>query len=695
MALGESLKFDLASDPTSLIKALTQAADGYDRLEGKAREFGSTGKAVAAELSQTADSIAADMVKAERATSALGAALGPELVAKFEQGELGLQGVIDKLRSLGASFDDIEADADELAASIRKLDEVDPGKFGGATRQSASDVDKLSDSARGANSALANMVGNTAQDVGELGGISGSTGVAIGQMAEYMSDAKLAGEGLGSAVASMAKVLGPILVLSSAVGVVSGLLDEQRRKAEESKQRVDQFGDAMADAADDALGLADSLRQSNDQLSEFDVKAGDFGGLLRDNLADIGQQLPLIGGLFGGTAEQITNLIPIMDAAGFSMYDLAKAIENGGLVGDEWTDTLLAALDAGKITMDQYEALSQAITKYGDEASRSRQFQQLLNVDLEEANAILQSLRDPLAQYSDQWKTLKEDLLNGSIETEAAISAINTLAESLGLTQAEVIALAQSELPDFIARAVGSVDALAVSFDDVTAGVGGASAGIAQLGDDANSAADGLARAGSEMERLAGLQGLLSEEQAVLGLLNGWDRVLKAAGDYWAAQQDETADTEKAYRDYRSQLNQFAQEVIRYAQTVEDIPEQKVTDLVLALQDGDINEIQTRLADLTADRNIRIGLDMPDKAGPIKFVIDTSGGAPVLAGGNAGPTIVNTRPTASTPPPAFTPSDLDRILAAGGTSITNNYTIGQDPETTRAQQREYDLWDPR
>lgn len=663
-------------------KGAKKAADEVEGVADALDDVRTAGQKVAAELSRTADEIAEDLAKSARAADALGSALGPELKARFEQGEMGMSGLIAELQKLGLTFEEIEADADELAASVRKMDEIDPSRFGGKTRAASADVDKMSDSARGANSALANMVGNTAQDVGELGGVSGSTGVAIGQMAEYMSDARLAGEGMGSAMASMAKVLGPILALSAAVGVVGGLLDDQRRKAEESKQRVEEFGDAMQGAADDALGLAESLRENSERLTEFDVKAGDFGGLLRDNLADMAQSLPLVGGLVGDAAEQFNDLVPIMQAAGFSMYDLSKAIEEGGLIGQEWSTVLGEAYQTGKITEEQFIALTQAISQYGDEATRAKDLQSLFNVDLAEANALVASMREPLEQYTTKWAVLMSDLADGSISTQAAVDAINDLATALGLTQAQVVELAQAELDkklDSLGDGASYAESALQSFADAgyrSTSVAEAAAAVfdtaaEKLGDldkGARRAADGL---NSTTEALDHARTAIDDQEAALDYLDQLDDVAEAYEKIGEA-KTETEKTQ-ALRDYQRELLRLQEMVYDLGERYDDLPAEKITQIEAAFRTGNLEEIEAALENLTRNRYITVGV-AGSLAGGLNAAFNAAGAS--FSGGTVSGPIYS----GSNPAPANNPVQQ---ITHDNSRITNIYPVGSTPQSVQ------------
>jgi hypothetical protein len=391
------------------------------------------------------DEVTQEAKQTGEAAEALGRALGPELAAKADTA-----GIVGELRQMGLTIDEIKGNADQLAGKLREMSDADVGgKLGKGLGTARGEIDEMNKSADSSKSVLANMVGNTTQDLGELGGVAGSAGVAIGQMGEYMADALSAGDKLGTVLRNFATVFGPIAALTLVVGTVTNMLGEQAAAAEASEARVKQFGEAMSDASDDALGLTQSLRANSDELRKFDAAGEGFGAGIQEGLAQVGRSIPLLGGLIGDAGRNITDLIPIMKAAGFSVYDFGKALKEGGLVGQDWTHILLDAVKAGKISSDQYGALSEAIAQYGNETRTAAQNQDVFNVAADEANAILQDLTtqaDPLQKMGNEWATLMGDMRDGTINTTQAADAINALANGLGLTQEEVIKLAQAQL---------------------------------------------------------------------------------------------------------------------------------------------------------------------------------------------------------------------------------------------------------
>lgn len=201
--------------------------------------------------------------------------------------------------------------------------EADTSELDAGLQHAADGTDKLSRSASGANNALANMVGNTTQDLGELGGVVGSVGVGIGQMAEYAADAALDGERLGAALGSMAKVAGPIALLSVAVlGVKSAVagLTEANKLGTESQER---WNTAIKDGGDAAQNWIEQMRQTR----EIVVDMTDLDGHLQDVSRTVkGFSWGRFFNPLEGGRKQVEDITELFEKAGISIDQLGRAI---------------------------------------------------------------------------------------------------------------------------------------------------------------------------------------------------------------------------------------------------------------------------------------------------------------------------------------------------------------------------------
>jgi hypothetical protein len=253
---GKKLEYDVEVDSSGAVsdlkklgeageKAGKQIADGF-------KDVGSKSEAafdkVIGNLKQVTDESKRTIQAVEKIGDKMGEGFDPQATANL----------VNSLRKAGVEFDTIEGKADELAATMRELDGVRLDAANAGLTNARQGTDELTGSARGANSALANMVGNSAQDLGALGGVAGSAGVAIGQMAEYASDAALGGEALGASLASMAKVAGPIAALSAAMLALQGIMKLIRRDDGLTAEQVAAVSEALADQ----IGVLDEYQSA-------------------------------------------------------------------------------------------------------------------------------------------------------------------------------------------------------------------------------------------------------------------------------------------------------------------------------------------------------------------------------------------------------------------------------------------------
>ena len=256
---GKKLQYEIgvdASDAVSEFKKVGKAATEA----GKAIEKGLEVSPDSGKVDKFISNLKKAGVEAKNVAKAV------ESVKKFAPtvDDSEIANLVLSLRKAGAGFDEIEGKAKELGDTLKELDAPEIKNLDASLKTAKTGTDDLTDSARGANSAMANMVGNAAQDLGALSGVAGSAGVAIGQMAEYAADARLAGEGLGSALGSMAKVAVPIAGIAIATQLVGKAMQAANEQSKIQAELVDNATKAWAEY----LGLTDELQASLDEVGE-------------------------------------------------------------------------------------------------------------------------------------------------------------------------------------------------------------------------------------------------------------------------------------------------------------------------------------------------------------------------------------------------------------------------------------------
>lgn len=221
-------------------------------------ETGTNATRVARALGDMADQAETELRAASRAAEALGRALGPELAARM--GQDGIAEKVGDLTRLGLSFEEIEADAEQLAAAIKRIDDVQVsavdqgmGNLNGRLREARENADQ-------SRSVLANMVGNSTQSIAGLGGVVGDLGVGLGQLGEYATEG-------GIGLAGLATVAGPMAGLALVTAAVSKYMGVIAETKAFNQDRVRGFADALDDAAVSAGELQDILAGKEDPTS--------------------------------------------------------------------------------------------------------------------------------------------------------------------------------------------------------------------------------------------------------------------------------------------------------------------------------------------------------------------------------------------------------------------------------------------
>ena len=412
---GKKINYEVdvnASDAVSEFKKVGKAAADA----GKAIEKGLDVQPDTAKV----DKFISNLKQAKEQAEQVGKAV--ESIKRFapQVDDSDIANVVLSLRKAGVEFDAIEAKAEELGDTLKTLDSPKIKDLGDNLSTAKKGTDDLSDSARGANSAMANMVGNATQDLGALGGVAGSAGVAIGQMSEYAADATLAGEGLGSALGSMAKVAGPIAILSAGIGIATKLFGDFQKRQQEVAENTRETAEAMAEIT----GAAEDLEN---QLTGVGETAEDFGDILlaslgADNLGDaltaaheLGIEVTDLGDIIAGLGEKGTTagfeqfVSLIEEGTGVSRTAAVAIAELLAEAGTSFSTFLQAAQDDMRInqelTGDQIKDLETIFKLYGQitqvakdtDINKAAQKQLDLLDDTVEGLEAIQDARDRLA----------------------------------------------------------------------------------------------------------------------------------------------------------------------------------------------------------------------------------------------------------------------------------------------------------
>lgn len=321
-----------------------------------------------------------------------------------------------------ADLADIDKTAKELGDKPIEIP-VKPVDLPGADTTKAK-VDELSHSAEGSRNAFANLVGNSAQDLGGMLGPLGSVGVAVGQVAEYTSDAALGGESMTTALAGAASMALPMAGLSAALFVVTKAVEDyQKRQAEIKKAQadgtkafeeatgaVDQWGKALDDAF--ATGTADKIETLNKVIK--DALGKETTSEVLQNLGQIGKTSDDLGTTmlavdenFRGYAVTALTAAGVTDKLANSMVDMIKTSDNTNHALGQIKDT---GIDVDKMGIRDLvtgladlngEARKQDFDKYAESALNSA-------AAIKETSAAANEARDAGGTATEQWQRYEE-----------------------------------------------------------------------------------------------------------------------------------------------------------------------------------------------------------------------------------------------------------------------------------------------
>jgi hypothetical protein len=336
-----TIGIDASDAAAGLRKLETSVRSAMRTVDDELGDGATAGDKLAASLDKVASQTKEDLNSAAIAAEELQRAL------KAAGSGLEVGDALTSLSRMGLSFDEITQDADKLAVSlkglgdvraegVKELDSIAPGL---ATK--LDDVNKSADSSR---SALANMVGNSAQSMGEAVGVVGDLGVGIGQLGEYFADATLDGEGLASAFKSMATVAGPMLALSLITKGLSDIMGRFSDSQERSAQSVGMWEDALQSGGDASENYADALRD----LGKVTLDVTRAQSMLGNTVAELDSHWYSTG----VGVHLLTNLLGLSTD---ETKDMTKALADAGVTVDRWT----ALIEGGAPALAQFaEALS-------------------------------------------------------------------------------------------------------------------------------------------------------------------------------------------------------------------------------------------------------------------------------------------------------------------------------------------------
>lgn len=586
--------------------------------------------------------IGADIRKSQEALDALKqriAALKGD-VAQVDGSEIDVEVDAGEVERVRDAVDDLRQTAE------RGIDiNVDPNRN---AARAAEDVRRMGVNAEGIQRGIGPLRGFT----DELGGASAAGGIAANAIIDAGEAIEIFGTQLGFSQEKLARwslALGGIgIALGVAIPLIKALADGQDEVAENTQKANDRLKEQT--------GLLDQIEQRLDnQPSIVDAL------LPEEDREDLIRAFQTVG---VGVDQLAAGLV----AANTSSRDFAaQRLELAGVARDE-----AAAIADAIVQYRGFDAVLLAVNN-NDVVNRNKALVESLISITEAANGIDEdrALRDFVNDVNN---------FGNAAQVEAVAAALQRLADAPVAEQLAGVAEAFEAAGGSAERVTSAAQIIQSEIDLAASNMRRFGAdGVEQMGA-VETAAGRVVSQLTFVDQLYGrLSGRLSEESQLISIVEQFQRVMESAGEVAAAQADDSKDAEAATLAHRKELIRLAEDVLRYAEQVEDVPAEKVTALYTAIDQGDLVAIQRLLEELTADRDIRIRLDV-ENPGPVRFLIDPDGGAPTVVSGAARPSVTSS-PFSSQPNPQLVQQLLDGLSSFGGrsSSTTNIYTIGVDP----------------
>lgn len=420
----------------------------FGNLMSDTDDVRSAGEKWAAAHKQQSARIRAEMDDVTASAAVLADSLGAEMVAALERSGRSVEEQVQELVKLGLTHDDIRMSSDQLADALRDRD--------AALRQSAGEVGdgfkRVADEADNSRSVMANMVGNSAQDLGEMAGITGTLGMSLGQVAEYAAEGSISLSGL-------AKMAGPMLGLGLAMGIANKIMGDQQRKAEELRRETEAL-----ETARQALADGEQRRAAQSLLNEFEaeidaaerygltteqalqavVGMGDGLEILRNKLGEVSakqEEMRRWGGSF--TLQEEQAIFQQVEGLGELVSTLERSSKGFAAAGDDvstyntrlesLTDLLGGTTTAEQEHTDALEASAQA-ARDAEQAQRDMNDARLASIDsgfavVDAQDQFTTALERAAAAQDDtttgvnEWRQAQDDAARAALGVAEAVAA--------------------------------------------------------------------------------------------------------------------------------------------------------------------------------------------------------------------------------------------------------------------------------
>jgi uncharacterized protein YoxC len=229
-------------------KNLKAAAKEAKKLGTDLDDTRTAGKKAADFLSKFADDAQADFKANAKAAEKLAEALGSEFVAELNASGRSVDDLVDDLKRMGLTAQDVEDSVDDLAPALKKT--ADVGKQ--IDTHITKNLKGVAEEADKSKSVMANAMGNMSQEIPGVAEAFGPLNTAVGQFAEY------AAEG-GISMGGLVKAAGPIAVVGLAIGAVTSIMAKQKKVQDAMKRDLETLQSAYEDTKDTGTSTAKAL----------------------------------------------------------------------------------------------------------------------------------------------------------------------------------------------------------------------------------------------------------------------------------------------------------------------------------------------------------------------------------------------------------------------------------------------------
>lgn len=258
-------------------RAAQQSAKQLNKeLQGTEDSLGdveSAGKTMARAIQMQADDMIREIDDTRRAVDALERALGPDFTADPTD-------VVAELKKVGLTAQEIEVDAEDLAAAIRRIDDVKVS----ANDAGFDDLNKVITDTETKGKASSVAIGGIGGSVSELPGVGnlGAIAESMGQLAEGALEGDINTKQLVGTIGALAGT-------AAAMYVINKVMTSMSETKAFHKEQVNAYKDAIVDAGSAADGLLNTLREARD--IKFREKSYDFLGGLIENTSTADQAM--------------------------------------------------------------------------------------------------------------------------------------------------------------------------------------------------------------------------------------------------------------------------------------------------------------------------------------------------------------------------------------------------------------------